>query len=589
MSSGLLSFFCRVSTDDYHTHVKTVLASQPVTPLPPRRLPGRPRKRPIAALFDASPPSSSSSSPSTTPLSSGSASSKRRYSVHWFSSAYVHDILEAVRLTKSARGAVHYLQTKYRRLPTETEGRFDRLNECTIRCWFDDDWKLKPQYQQRLELEENPNQKGKAAVLDRYTELKERIMKRLKRMRDDDSNAPINIDITRTIIMKMVKKYNPEIVDKLSFNRMFISRFLRHEMGWSFRRGTTVASKLPEDWVAQGSNMAKRIAALISMHDNIHKSLIVNLDQTGVHLVPASNTTYDKKGKRSIAVIGQDDKRQITAVVASSPIGTLLPLQLIFGGKTDRCHPLITDHVKQANFHVTHSPNHWSNQETMQQYIEKVIVPYHKQMIHKYQLPTNSKLILQLDCWSVHKSKEFITYIKSNHKFIHLVFIPPNCTSKLQVADVVLQRPFKYGIKKRFNEWLADIIEEQIDKEEEKIEILPHLRMASLKPLLLEWVYQSWANLGSEPELIMKAWTKCLNDTVKVDPFSKEVQKKAVLECAKGQLTAFDFVYEKSEEEPDINIDIEYESDDEVEDELDLMKQITIGTRRSTRQKKEAD
>jgi hypothetical protein len=579
-SSDLLSFFSPVSTDDYQTHIKTVVAFQPVTSATPRRPPGRPRKRNVASLVDFS----SSSSPSPSPPTPSCHSKRSRYPMNWFSPAYIHDILEAIRLTKSARSAVHYLQTKYRALPTETNGRFDWLNESTIRCWFDEEWKLKPQYQLRLEAECNPNMKGKKSILEEYPAIVERIQTRLRRMREDDTNATINIDIARTIIMKIVKKYGPEIVDKLKFSRNFISCFLRHQMGWSLRRGTTVASKLPEDWIEQGVAMAKRIAALISMHDNIHKALIVNLDQTGVELVPASNTTYDKKGKKSIAIVGQDDKRQITAVVASSPIGVLLPLQLIFGGKTDRCHPPIPDHIKQSGFHITHSDNHWSNQQTMKQYVEHIINPYYKQQIRKYSLPSTSKLILQLDCWSVHKSAEFISYIKSQHKHIHLVFIPPNCTSKLQVADVVLQRPFKWGVKKRFNEWLANIIEEQIENEEEKIQINPHLRMSSLKPLLLEWVYQSWSTLGSEPELIMKAWNKCLSETLKVDPFDEAVQKQSVLECAKGQLTAFDFKYEKEEEEKELD----WESEEEEEDELDLMKQITIGTRRSGRQRKEA-
>ena len=38
-------------------------------------------------------------------------------------------------------------------------------------------------------------------------------------------------------------------------------------------------------------------------------------------------------------VIGAGDKRQITACIASSLHGDLLPLQLIFQGKTTACHP----------------------------------------------------------------------------------------------------------------------------------------------------------------------------------------------------------------------------------------------------------
>ena len=60
------------------------------------------------------------------------------------------------------------------------------------------------------------------------------------------------------------------------------------------------------------------------------------MDQTGVHLVPAARWTYEEKNSSSIAVVGAEDKRQITACVASSLDGTLLPLQLIFQGKTPR-------------------------------------------------------------------------------------------------------------------------------------------------------------------------------------------------------------------------------------------------------------
>jgi hypothetical protein len=54
------------------------------------------------------------------------------------------------------------------------------------------------------------------------------------------------------------------------------------------------------------------------------------------------------------------------------------------------------------------------------------------------------------------------------------VFVPPNCTSHLQVADVVLQRPFKAGLRNRFNEWAAGIItehESEAEEDEEKDEL----------------------------------------------------------------------------------------------------------------------
>ena len=284
--SGLLSFFSRVSADDYKQHVSSVIASQPLPPLPPRRPPGRPKKRPVVSLVDSSSSSSSSSSSaSSSPSSTPPSASTKRIRIDWFDSSYIHDILEAVRLNKSARGAVHYLQNKYRRLPTEAEGRFDRLNESTVRAWFDDEWRLKPQYQPRVAAGSHPKWKPKAAVLDEHEEVKRTIIARLTRMREADGNATITRDIARTVMMKVIKKYKPEIVDKLKVSIEFVGKFLRDEMGWSLRRGTTPASKLPEHWIDLGVAMAKRMAALISMHGNVHKSLIVNLDQTGVQRI----------------------------------------------------------------------------------------------------------------------------------------------------------------------------------------------------------------------------------------------------------------------------------------------------------------
>ena len=47
--------------------------------------------------------------------------------------------------------------------------------------------------------------------------------------------------------------------------------------------------------------------------------------------------------------------------------GEYLPIQLIYKGTTDRCHP-------KANFpsdwDIFHSLNHWSNENTMKRYFE---------------------------------------------------------------------------------------------------------------------------------------------------------------------------------------------------------------------------
>jgi len=64
-------------------------------------------------------------------------------------------------------------------------------------------------------------------------------------------------------------------------------------------------------------------------------------------------------------------------------------------------------------------------------------------------------------------------------------------------------------------------------------------------------------------------------------------RKKAVEEAAKGQLQAYGFIPEGEEIEDEDPDQWDEESEDEEKDELDLMKEVVIGTRRSTRKRTE--
>ena len=135
----------------------------------------------------------------------------------------------------------------------------------------------------------------------------------------------------------------------------------------------------------------------------IHPSLVINMDQTGVHLVSASKHTYEMVSAADVAVVGAEDKRQITACVAASLRGDLLPLQLIFQGKTARCQPVSTLASTAARVDITCSDNHWSTQATMQRWITNVLLPHSERMIRTHDLNVNPHILLQLDCWTLYR------------------------------------------------------------------------------------------------------------------------------------------------------------------------------------------
>ena len=63
----------------------------------------------------------------------------------------------------------------------------------------------------------------------------------------------------------------------------------------------------------------------------------------------------------------------MTAVMCDSLVGELLPLQLIYGGKTNKYHPA---YQFPGDWFISHSHNHWANEDTMLENIPKIIVPF---------------------------------------------------------------------------------------------------------------------------------------------------------------------------------------------------------------------
>jgi hypothetical protein len=313
------------------------------------------------------------------------------------------------------------------------------------------------------------------------------------------------------------------------------------------------------------------------------------MDQTGQNLVPASAWTYEIQGAAAVGAIGAEDKRQITACIASSLAGELLPLQLIFQGKTQRCLPAATAGSKAARVHITCSDNHWSSQETMRQWITEVLLPYANRCIVAHQLNSDVKIVLVLDVWAVHKSEEFRRHIRTHHPRIHLVFVPANCTSKLQVADVALQRPFKCSVKRSFDAWAAGQLHQQISSGD-VVGLADKFKMAVIKPLVLQWCVDSWQELQQRKLLILQGWGRCC--TQLYDVHSREKRIAALAAVAKRELDET-FVPDGEEQMGDEQLDVgeseveEPSSSDDDRDELNVALPITQGSRRSTRARRQ--
>ena len=107
--------------------------------------------------------------------------------------------------------------------------------------------------------------------------------------------------------------------------------------------------------------------------EEIPSELVLNWDQTGIKLVPSASWTMHERGSKRVELVAISDKRQIAAVFCGNLMGAFFPFQLIYKEKTDRCHPHFSFSL---DWDITHSPKHWSTEETTIQYVNNIIVPF---------------------------------------------------------------------------------------------------------------------------------------------------------------------------------------------------------------------
>jgi hypothetical protein len=345
------------------------------------------------------------------------------------------------------------------------------------------------------------------------------------------AGSTINSIVISALMKSVLAVQAPQLLEKLSLSRRWCRYWLKRRLGWRFKKATTSGQKLPKDWQQQVLNMKMRVAATASMHGITHKCFVINWDQTAVMLLSTHKYTYHNKEDKQVPVIGLEEKRQITAVVAGALSGELLPMQLIFTGqdknkKQQKAVPtldLVTkDRVTTAGWHLTQTSNHWSTQDSMKDYLRCIIDPWIQKKRAEHNCP-DSHVILLFDCWSVHKSDEFLNWLKSTYTLYHPVFIPAGCTGKAQPADVVLQRPLKSDFNNEYTAWMNSELMALIKSGANPSQLKVDTGLARMKPLLVKWMYHSWSQLATRTVMIERGWAKC----GLADVFDVTVQQQA--------------------------------------------------------------
>ena len=238
-------------------------------------------------------------------------------------------------------------------------------------------------------------------------------------------------------------------------------------MGWNERRATKAAQKLPANHEEILMNAFLREAYVVHDHA-IPAALRVNTDQTQMVYQQGTQRTWNESGAKQVSTVGQEEKRAFTLVPSISASGVVLPMQAIFMGKTNQSCP------------SRKAPSYTED------LVNTIIAPYFETTKVTLNLPPEQCSVWKIDCWSVHKSTEFLGWMKKNHANIIVIFIPGGCTGIWQPLNVGVQRVMKLSIKRSAHRDIVDEVSTQIASGRKEIRL--DVTLATLRDRAVGWL-----------------------------------------------------------------------------------------------------
>ena len=224
------------------------------------------------------------------------------------------------------------------------------------------------------------------------------------------------------------------------------AKSLLNRMGYVKRKACSKAKVDVAQFEQLKEDFLLEIKTIVTM-DEIPPELVINFDQTALNYVPISHWTMDEEGIKRVEVVAKEDKRQLTAVFAGSLSGDFLSLQLIYKGKTDRCLP---HYEFPSTWHVTKSEKHWSNEQTMKAYFNKIIFPYIQEKKTALKLSSEQPAPLIFDNFKAQCPSSVLTLLDKHN--VNVALIPPKCTNRLQPLDLSVNKAAKDFLHDQFRE-----------------------------------------------------------------------------------------------------------------------------------------
>jgi hypothetical protein len=213
---------------------------------------------------------------------------------------------------------------------------------------------------------------------------------------------------------------------------------------------------------------------------------VYNADQTNVYFSLESVYTYADTGSRTVSVKACDSNQRCTVMLSASVTGEKVIPYIVYKGKNTSTGLVVKELKKRIGYpkdvEMTVQEHAWFDEVVMLDWIERV---WRREVaVSKHDI-----YYLLLDSCTIHMTaKVRKAFCECNTE---VDFIPPGYTSKLQMLDVGVNRPFKIGMRNQFDTWIC-----------ENTGIKPTRRVVA------QWIENAWGRISSTT--ILNSWTKSM-------------------------------------------------------------------------------
>lgn len=260
---------------------------------------------------------------------------------------------------------------------------------------------------------------------------------------------------------------------------------------------------------------------------------IINLDETGIQMMPTWKRTLAEKGAKQVAGVAKKCLAQITKVSAVSATGVLLPYQLIFAGKTERVIPArVQDEPQGVSY--TYTATHFANAQTTLEYMQKILVPFiERQRAARIANRTSTEAretgrwaVLIWDNFSSHLNDSVIQCLIENR--VKSLPLPPRCTSKYQPLDVLINGAEKRYITSHFSEWYFQALVAAAKQNPPRYDVLP-VSSGAKRKFIATLIAAVHSTMAGRTMFLRTAWLKStlldtLQERMQEDPNPYEIE-----------------------------------------------------------------